>query len=249
MNTFKVIPVIDILNSEAVHAVKGERANYKPLSSKLFNSSEPLEIIKTLKSKYGCSEFYIADLDAIIENSPNLILLKKILRIPGIKLIIDPGIVDSKDILLYSKYKLHKIIIGLETVQSLQVIKIGLSKLGRQKLILSVDMHKGKLISNALEFSNQTPLEIITKIEKLGIYEIILLDLFRVGQKLGGIPSSYLDMKEVFKGNIFVGGGIKDYQDLLLYKQSNFAGVLIATALYDGTINIEKVREFFISSI
>ncbi|MFX1488341.1 MAG: HisA/HisF-related TIM barrel protein, partial [Promethearchaeota archaeon] len=81
------------------------------------------------------------------------------------------------------------------------------------------------------------------------IYEIILLDLFRVGQKLGGIPSSYIDLKEAFKGNIFVGGGIKDYQDLLLYKQTNFAGVLIATALYDGTINIEKVREFFISSI
>ena len=31
MKKFKIIPVIDILNSEVVHAVKGEREKYKPL--------------------------------------------------------------------------------------------------------------------------------------------------------------------------------------------------------------------------
>ncbi len=34
--------------------------------------------------------------------------------------------------------------------------------------------------------------------------------------------------------------------DILNYKNLNFAGVLIATALYDGTINIEKVSNFSI---
>jgi len=72
MPNFKIIPVIDILNSKAVHAIKGERAKYKPLESKLIKSSDPIEIIKVLKQEFNFREFYIADLDAIIKNRPNL---------------------------------------------------------------------------------------------------------------------------------------------------------------------------------
>ncbi|MFX0104936.1 MAG: HisA/HisF-related TIM barrel protein, partial [Candidatus Hodarchaeota archaeon] len=77
-----------------------------------------------------------------------------------------------------------------------------------------------------------------------GIETIILLDLHRVGQKFGGIPPLYLDILRNFKGDVFVGGGIKDYRDLLNYKENNFSGVLIATALYDGTIKIERIKNF-----
>ena len=109
-NNFKVIPVIDILNSEAVHAVKGERANYKPLVSKLINSTNPYDIIQHLNSIYGVKNFYIADLDSILDNNPNLHILAKIMKIPRINIIIDPGIKDSKDVLLFSEFNIHKII-------------------------------------------------------------------------------------------------------------------------------------------
>ncbi|MBA7635504.1 hypothetical protein ES703_43108 [subsurface metagenome] len=41
-----------------------------------------------------------------------------------------------------------------------------------------------------------------------------------------------------------MGGGIKNYTDILNIKEQNFSGVLIATALYDGTIEIENLRYF-----
>ncbi|MFX1386695.1 MAG: hypothetical protein ACFE9M_05715 [Promethearchaeota archaeon] len=37
---------------------------------------------------------------------------------------------------------------------------------------------------------------------------------------------------------------MKNYKDILDYKKQNFSGVLIATALYDGTIDIKKLRSF-----
>ena len=49
MSQFEIIPVIDILNSKVVHAVKGERSKYKRLRSYLFNSSNPKDIIKITK--------------------------------------------------------------------------------------------------------------------------------------------------------------------------------------------------------
>ncbi|MFX1376478.1 MAG: HisA/HisF-related TIM barrel protein [Promethearchaeota archaeon] len=243
MREFNIIPVLDILNSVVVHAVRGERDDYKPLKSNLFHSSNPLEILNVLKNNFKFVDIYIADLDAIINKKPNFTLLSEILQISGLDIIIDPGIINSSDIQRFSQYSINKIIIGLETIQSLDVVKEALSLLGHNRLIVSIDMYKETVLTEAKGLINKTPLEIINLVETIGIKELILLDLFRVGQKIGGIPPHYLNIRDSFNGNIYVGGGIKDYEDILSYKQHNFTGVLIATALYDGTINIEKVRK------
>lgn len=243
MNEFKVIPVLDILNSEAVHAVRGERQNYKSLSSYLFKTSNPIDVLKTLRFNYKFRNFYIADLDAIIYHKPNFQLLSKILEIPNISVIIDPGITEIKDLLHFTKFDINKLIIGLETVKSWKVIKEALNKLGGNRLIISLDMYKEKVISNAKGLKEKTPIGIVKKLEEIGVDQLILLDLYRVGQKIGGIPKQYLKIKDLFKGKIYVGGGIRDFEDLVKYKKFNFAGVLIATALYDGTIDIENLRK------
>ena len=245
MSNFKIIPVIDILNSEVVHAKRGERDKYKPLKSKLFTSSNPIEVIKILTYKFKFDEFYIADLDSIISRSPNFQLLNKISKIPDLNIMIDPGIITTNDILAFSKYRFNRLILGLETIKKFNVIGKSLKLLGQNKLIISVDMYKGKILSKVKELANNDLIELIKKIANLGIRNIILLDLFRIGQKFGGIPPIYLEILDIFNGNVFVGGGIKNYEDLLLYREKNFSGVLLATALYDGTINIEKVRKIF----
>jgi len=244
MKKFRAIPVIDILNSQAVHAVRGERTDYKPLISKMFNSFDPLVISKSLIKKYGFEEMYIADLDAIMHGNPNIQLFEKILKIPGIKLMVDVGITKLDDILRYSKLGFNKLIIGIETLKNLQDLKKGLKLVGTEKLIISLDMLHGKILSKSKRIQKFTPLELINKLESFGIKEIILLDLARVGQKVGGIPQSYLEIQKVFNGKVLVGGGIKNYEDLLSYEHHNFSGVLFATALYDGTIEIEKIRKF-----
>ena len=242
MPTFRIIPVLDILRSKAVHAKKGERAKYKPLNLKLIQTSNPIEILEFLIYEYDFDEFYIADLDAIIKKKPNFKLLLKILEIPHIKVMLDPGIGKKEDLLAYSKLKLNKLILGLETMENLDVITEGLEIFGNNKIIVSVDMYKEKIISNITQLKSQNSIQIIKTMENLGVKEVILLDLFRVGQKMGGIPPLYLEIRNQFTGKLLIGGGIKDFNDLLMYKSKAFSGILIATALYDGSIDIEKVK-------
>ncbi|MFX1303936.1 MAG: HisA/HisF-related TIM barrel protein [Promethearchaeota archaeon] len=244
MTRFKIVPVIDILNSNVVHAKKGERNRYKPLKSYLFQSSNPVEIIRIIKRKFNFNEFYIADLDSILKKAPNFQILNEILEISDIDVIVDPGITDLKDLLQFSKFKIKSLILGLETIKNFKLISQSLEVLNQDNIIISIDMFKGQILSNAKDIKNQNPIMLIKKIESLGIKTIILLDLYRVGQKIGGIPPLYLDILDNFNGNVFVGGGIKNYRDLLKYKQKNFSGVLIATALYDGTINIKELKNF-----
>ncbi|UCC21026.1 MAG: hypothetical protein JSV62_07025 [Promethearchaeota archaeon] len=242
MKQFRVIPVIDILKSKAVHAQKGDRTKYKPLESILFQSTNPVEIIREVVKIFNFPEFYIADLDSIINKSPNLQILKDILDISNINIILVPGIVNLEDVLYFSSFRIKNLIFGLETIRSIKIISQSLKILSQNNIIVSIDMYKGKILSNLKNLKNQSPMNIIGKIESLGIRSIILLDLFRVGQKIGGIPPLYLDILSHFNGDILVGGGIKDINDILEYKDHNFSGVLIATSLYDGSINIEKLR-------
>jgi uncharacterized protein related to proFAR isomerase len=105
-------------------------------------------------------------------------------------------------------------------------------------------MYNEVIQTNIKEFKNQDILEVVRKIEDLGIVNIILLDLFKVGQKMGGISALYLKIREQFNGEILIGGGTKDLQDIKDYKSNNFSGVLIGTALHDGSIKIEELRNF-----
>ncbi|MHA2288586.1 MAG: HisA/HisF-related TIM barrel protein, partial [Promethearchaeota archaeon] len=188
-------------------------------------------------------EVYIADLDAILKRKPNFSLLSKIFQIPDIQIIVDPGIILAKNILQFSMYNLGSLILGLETIHSMDVISDCIEIIGSNKTIVSIDMYKEVIQSNVKEIQEHNPIEVIEEIEDLGVKEIILLDLYKVGQKLGGIPPLYLKIREHFNGQILVGGGIKDIRDIEMYKHHDFSGVLVGTALHDGTIKIEKLRK------
>jgi phosphoribosylformimino-5-aminoimidazole carboxamide ribotide isomerase len=242
MNNFKIIPVIDILNSKVVHAYKGNRNNYKPLESDIINTSNPIEVIRQIIRKFHFYEFYIADLDAILKNKPNTLILSELSQISNINIMLDPGIKSTEDIEKYSHFNLKKLILGLETIDSYEIIDDALSILGQNKVILSIDMYKGIIISKIKTLDGQNPLNHLDLFFKIGINELILLDLYRVGQKIGDIPSLYLEIRDHFKGDILIGGGIKSTEDILEYKNLNFSGVLIATALYDGSLDNKKLK-------
>ena len=67
---FRVIPVLDVKNGQAVHAVGGIRSHYRPLQSLLHPSCEPLELARAYRDLLGLRELYLADLDAISGNDP-----------------------------------------------------------------------------------------------------------------------------------------------------------------------------------
>lgn len=243
MPHFNIIPVIDILNSKAVHAIKGERTQYRPLKSVLFDTNDPKIIVKKLIS-IGFNNIYIADLDAIMHNTPNINLLKEILDMYEANIILDPGIKNLRDIRIFSELDLPKLIIGLETVGTIDVIIDSLKITSENKIIVSVDMYKERIKTRCPSLKDMTVLQIIKKLNNLGVNQIILLDLFRIGQKLGGIPELYLKIRDKFIGKIIVGGGIRNLNDIKYYQKMNFAGVLIGTALHDGSINYKDLISF-----
>ena len=61
----RVIPVIDLKRGVAVHAVRGDRERYRPLRSRIAAGSDPVELTRAVRKRFGFDELYVADLDAI----------------------------------------------------------------------------------------------------------------------------------------------------------------------------------------
>ena len=241
---FRIIPVLDLKNSIVVHAIRGKRTLYKPITSKIINTTDPLKISALFKNQYDLREQYIADLDSIQHRKPNLDIIQRLLKEEDLQLILDPGLRSEKDLELYASLNLKALILALESIKSIEVIDLALELLGSERIILSFDLFKNKILTKIEELKNKSHLRLIKMFEDMGIKELILLDLFRVGQKLGGIPQNYINIKNNFKGRVLVGGGIKNIRNLIEYYKEGFSGVLIATSLHDETIKREDLKEF-----
>ena len=54
-----------------MHAVRGERERYRPLRSEIVAGSDPVEVTRAVRDRFGLDELYVADLDAIAGAPPH----------------------------------------------------------------------------------------------------------------------------------------------------------------------------------
>ena len=142
---FQVIPVLDLKNGVAVHAVAGRRDYYQPIKSILHPSSDPLELATAIRDTLGLDVLYLADLDAITGQPPYLDIYRRILS-QGIHLVIDAGLRDGHSVASLRELDSSActLVAGLETLRSPQALVEILSELNRGRVIFSLDLFEGK---------------------------------------------------------------------------------------------------------
>ncbi len=238
----KVIPVIDILGGIVVHAVRGRRNEYQPLNSVLCESTYPVEVAETLKA-LEFSELYVADLDAITGGCPNFSLYKKLADETGFELMLDAGVTSIEAAKKLFDSGVAKVIIGTETLMSTSFVAKAIESFGSEKIMVSLDSMRGRVLSKFEPDMLAEPIVLLRKFQEMGVSQIILLDLAKVGS---GEGVNKLFLKEVIRkieAKIYVGGGVQDIKELLEMKNLGLFGALVATALHSGTISPEKIKQ------
>ena len=237
----RIIPVLDILHSQVVHGVKGERNKYLPIQSILTPDVTPSAVAKAFKDHFSNAELYIADLDAIIFNKSSFSYISEITRQINVQIMLDAGIDDIKSVQNLLQLGINKVIIGTETLKSLKNLQNLLSDIPPEKIVVSLDLRQGKIVSRAEELQTQFPTQIVHQIEALGIQELIVLELTKVGSESGVITRTLHEILRDTALSIITGGGARNIQDLIDLKKVGVSGVLIATALHNGSINPEDL--------
>jgi phosphoribosylformimino-5-aminoimidazole carboxamide ribotide isomerase len=220
---------MDLLNGSVVHAVKGERSKYKPIQdSMICDSSDPFGIISAVNPR----ELYIADLDHIQDIGDNFEIIKKISG--KTKTMVDIGVKNMIDVQKCAEIA-DTVIIGTETASFEVIEKAALQFPGR--IIVSIDMKNGYVLTKDTKMEVR-PEDLVRRMDEIGIKDIIILDLGKVGTSIGIDEIFLKKIVEISTHNILVGGGIKNLDDIEILKRLGIGGALAATALHNGNISI-----------
>ncbi|MEJ2240649.1 MAG: HisA/HisF-related TIM barrel protein [Candidatus Bathyarchaeota archaeon] len=237
----KIIPVIDILNGIAVHGIRGERKRYNPLKSILFNYTNPIQIASAFENQ-GFNSLYIADLDAILKKSPSFDCYKQICRGTNLDLMVDAGISELSKAKELFDTGVSKIVIGTETLNSLDFVNQAIEIFGEERVLVSLDQKGGKIFTISESLSKLDILCAAKRLVNYGVKQIIILDLDRVGTEYGINQELLKKLLETVSIDILVGGGIRNLQELKNLEDLGIHGVLIATILHNGKLTIDELR-------
>ena len=241
----QIIPVIDILDGKAVHAVGGHRQFYRPVQSVISDSCDPGRMLKALKRRLQIASCYVADIDAIQQRDSNRCSLAEMSR-AGVSLLVDSGVRRSEDIQPLLELNLDRVVLGSETIEQAEVIRELTEQHGPERLIFSIDLRDGMLLTVNSAWRDMAPLALALHAAELGINQFIVLDLAAIGTGRG-VPTLGL-CREIRRhlptASIIAGGGVRTVADLNQLEQAGADGALVATAVHNGLLKAEDVHRF-----
>jgi len=237
----KIVPVIDVLNGIVVHAIRGERRHYHPLRSVLCSSVDPLDMALTFES-LRFDSLYLADLDAILERSTNFALYQRIRTKTNLDFMVDAGVAEITKAEKLLKAGVSKTVIGTETLRGLDFLNKAVKSFGGNRVVVSIDLKKGEVMSVTENIKSMNPIPLAQTLEKIGVSQIILLDLDRVGTERGANLEVLKGVLKRTKVKVLVGGGIRSIQDLEELRNLGVFGALVATALHNGKLRVDELQ-------
>jgi phosphoribosylformimino-5-aminoimidazole carboxamide ribotide isomerase len=222
--------------------VKGNRVDYKPLKSKLCSSTNPIVVAGVFK-ELGFKKVYVADLDAILGKGDNTEVLRDIVEQTGLHLLVDAGVTEIKKVQSLFQNNVAQVIIGTETLQNLNFVKEAVNIFGNEKIVVSLDLMKNKVLCKSESPMPMDALELALTMQQMGVSQMILLELTRVGSKEGVDTAFLRKFKDNLHVDLLAGGGVRNIKDVLLLKDMNIAGVLVATALHSGQLSVDELKQ------
>jgi phosphoribosylformimino-5-aminoimidazole carboxamide ribotide isomerase len=232
----RIIPVMDLLGGVVVHARRGMRNEYRPVESILSRTAKPLDIARAFYREFKFKELYIADLDAILGKGVTADNVTRISRATPMKLMVDAGVSSLEAARRLRDAGASKIIVATETLENLDALSMIVDELGSNRVISSLDMRDGKVVSKSIELTKKSPIEVAKMIEDRGVSEMIVLELTKVGSESGVDKHLAELVVNSIKIPVLTGGGVRNTSDLTELNEIGIDGVLLATSLHTGSI-------------
>jgi phosphoribosylformimino-5-aminoimidazole carboxamide ribotide isomerase len=238
----RVLGVLDLADGRAVHACAGVRQHYEPVRTVAglsIDAGDAEAIARTYRDRLGVSELYAADLDAIMGRSPQGPLVAVLAALTPLWL--DSGVSSLDGARHALSLGAARVIVGLETLESWNALRMVCSQLGGERVAFSLDLRAGEPVTRGTIPSGE-PVDVASRAADAGVQSIIVIDLTRVGTRAG------LDLDLIARVRdraphvtLMAGGGVRGFDDLRGLAEVGCDGVLVATALHDGRIGAADI--------
>lgn len=224
-----LIPVIDLMQGQVVRAVRGNRQSYRPIESRLCNSSDPVTVAKILCEHCATRQLYVADLDALLGRPGQSAVLRTLLQaMPGLELWLDAGFAnahaaDALRLELGAAGEQVVPVFGSESLASREELERCFD--GDGDGVLSLDRRDGQHLDVAGCWDAPA----------LWPRRVIVMTLERVGAGAGPDLETLTNVRRKSPTTFVVGaGGIRNQSDLQAASDAGACAWLVASALHDG---------------
>ncbi len=222
-----VIPVIDLSNGFAVHARYGQRDTYQRLRSPLCDDGDVPSLVRNLSERFGFLLCYFADLDAISGRGDNRALIEQALgEHPAMQAWVDAGFRSAAGVEQFRGDWRARPVVGTESWQATHPPP--------RDSVLSIDSLKGRYCDPA-GLTQAAPEDLPQ--------DLILMNLDRVGSASGPDLSLLQRWQSQAPGHrCYLAGGVRNARDLEQCAAAGASGVLVASALHDGSLRANDVQ-------
>ncbi len=232
----EVVPVIDLMGGQVVHAREGRRGEYRPIETPLARSSGPLDVVSGLLAMHPFRRLYVADLDAIGGQGDHRETLRAVAaRFPGVELWVDGGVGTSDAARIWLNEPWLEPGQGSLVLGSESQIETELLTSLRQdpRVVLSLDFR-------ADEFQGPPN---IWQMPALWPKRVIVMTLARVGAGHGpDLDRLTVTKRDQAAGQVYAAGGVRDLTDLNKLARIGAAGALVATSLHTRTLTTRDLE-------
>lgn len=239
-----IYPAIDLIDGACVRLSQGDYSKQK------IYSQNPLEIARNFEDA-GATMLHIVDLDgAKIGRPVNFETIKMICRGTLLSVQVGGGIRRIEDAEKLFKIGVDRIIIGTSATCDSGFIKELIRKYGYERIIVSVDARKDKVLTDGwVQDSGKTLNNFLIELKKSGVRNIIFTDIESDGMLFGPNISS---VKKVLKSglNVIVAGGVSSEKNLEELAAAGPTGAIIGKALYEGLIDLpQAIAKFQLNNL
>lgn len=243
----KIAGVIDLLGGRAVRAVAGQRDRYGPvdtLSGSRIDPGDAGALARHYVESIGVSDIYVADLDRILARGNHDGIIAALAALP-IPLWLDAGASSVEDAKRAFSLGATFVIFGLETLQSFDALQDVCSTFGGSHIAFGLDLRRGQPVTAAVGGrSTLTAAGAVRHGVATGVGATVVVDIARVGTPSGPDVATLRSVLSVAPNiPLLAGGGIRNLDDIYEVASAGCDGVLVATALQDGSLTRAHVEE------
>jgi HisA/HisF family protein len=231
----RIVPVLDLKGGVVVHARRGQRAEYAPLHSPLVDGCEPVAVARALCAVCRTSTLYVADLDALAGEPADVATLSALALVSDPW--VDAGATTRERAVELARAGVARNVVGTESLTADAPDEDDDGGGTTPRRVLSIDLREGRLISPRPELAGREAVAAAALASALGVRELLVIDLARVGSGSGPPLHAVEQLAETLPHvAIYAGGGVRGDEDLRALESAGATGALVATALHEGRI-------------
>ncbi len=232
-----IFPAIDLYDKKAVRLFKGD---YNQMT---VYSNNPIEIAYDFEGK-GAKFIHVVDLEGAKNGTtPNIDIVKEIASKTDLFIEIGGGIRSLETVKAYLSAGVDRVILGTSAVTDEDFLRSAIAEHG-DKIAVGADVKDGYIaIKGWLEKSTYSLDTFLSKMQTLGVKNVICTDISKDGAMRGTNLELYSELAKKYSLDITASGGVSSIDDIIALRKLNLYGAIIGKAYYTGAIDLKEAIE------